>query len=154
MRTRKIAWTLALCLTAVAVCYAANPNMGSWKLNEAKSKMPAGVTKNTLVTYSAAGDKIKVTTEGTTSDGKVVQTDWTGLFDGKDYPLTGDPRANTRCYKQINQRTLELTNKMDGKVTTVGYVTISADGKTRTLKVSGTNAEGKKISYLAFYDKQ
>ena len=39
MTVRKIALTLALCLAGVAACYA-NPNMGTWKLNEAKSKFP------------------------------------------------------------------------------------------------------------------
>jgi hypothetical protein len=154
VNVRKIALTLALCLAGVAVCYASDPNMGTWKLNDAKSKIPAGVTKNTTVVYAAAGDQVKVTTDGTSGDGKPVQTEWTGMFDGKDYPLTGDPNANTRSYKKINDRTLELTNKKDGKVTTTGHITISADGKTRTLKVGGTAPDGKRISYVALYDKQ
>jgi hypothetical protein len=154
MKVRKIAWTLALCLAGVAVCYASDPNLGTWTLNEAKSKFPAGVTKNTTVVYTAAGDQMKVTTDGTTADGKSVHTEWTGMFDGKDYPLTGDPNANTRSYTKINDRTLELTNKKDGKVTATGRITISSDGKTRTLKVNGTAADGKKVTYVALYDKQ
>jgi hypothetical protein len=35
-----------------------------------------------------------------------------------------------------------------------GTVTISADGKTRTVKAKGTGADGKKLSYTAVYDKQ
>ena len=155
MKIRKIALTLVLCLTAVAGCYAAdNPNMGTWKMNEAKSMIPAGLPKNTTVVYAAAGDQVKVTTDGTAADGKPFQTEWTGNFDGKDYPLSGDPSANTRSYKKINDRTLELTNKKDGKVTTTGRITISADGKTRMLKVNGTGPDGKKFSYSAVYDKQ
>ena len=153
MKMRKIALTLALCLAGVAVCYA-NPNMGTWKLNEAKSKFPPGATKNTTVVYAPAGDEVKVTTDGTTGDGKSVQTEWTGKFDGKDYPLTGDPNANSRSYKKINDRTLELTNKKDGKVTTSGRIEVSADGMTRTLTVHGTAADGKKFTYTAVYDKE
>lgn len=152
MKVRKIALTMVLCLFAVAVCYA-NPNMGTWKLNEAKSKFPAGVMKNNTVVYAAAGKQIKVATDGTTADGKPFQTEWTGNFDGKDYPLAGDPMANTRSYTQINDHTLELTNKMDGKVTTTGRITVSADGKTRTLEVHGT-IDGKMFTYTAVYDKQ
>lgn len=154
MKVRKIAWTLALCLAGVAVCYASDPNMGTWKLNEAKSKFPPVATKNTTVVYAPAGDQVKVTTDGTTADGKPVQTEWTGMFDGKDYPLTGDPNANSRSYTKIDDHTLELTNKKDGKVTTTGRITVSADGKTRTLKVSGTSPDGKKFNYTAVYDKQ
>ncbi len=99
------------------------------------------------------GTTCKVTTDGT-MDGKPVQTEWTGKFDGKDYPLTGDPTANTRSYKKIGENGLELTNKKDGKTVTEGHITISADGKVRTLKVNGTDADGKKFSYTAVYDKQ
>ena len=154
MKVRKIAWTLALCLAGVAVCYAANPNMGTWKLNESKSMISAGLPKNTTVVYTAMGDQVKVTTDGTTAQGKPYQTEWTGQFDGKDYPLMGDPSANTRSYTKIDDNTLRLTNKMDGKVTTTGQIMVSADGKVRTLKVSGTSADGKKFSYVAVYDKQ
>ncbi len=96
MNARKIALTLALCLAGVVVCHASDPNMGTWKLNEAKSKFSAGATKNSTVVYSPAGDMVKVTTDGMTGDGKPTQTEWTGKFDGKDYPLAGDP-SSTRC---------------------------------------------------------
>lgn len=154
MNGRKVALTLALCLAGVAVCYASNPNMGTWKLNEAKSMYSPGATKNTTVVYAPAGNQVKVTTDGTTGDGKPVQTEWTGMFDGKDYPLTGDPSANTRSYKKINDHTLELINKKDGKVTTVGHVVVSADGMSRTVTIHGMTADGKKITYTAVYDKQ
>jgi hypothetical protein len=45
-------------------------------------------------------------------------------------------------------------NKKDGKVTINGRIVISADGKNRTLTVSGTDAKGNKIKYTAVYDKQ
>jgi hypothetical protein len=154
MKVRKIALALALCLAAAAVCYAAdNPNMGTWKLNEAKSKIPPGATKNSTVVYAPAGDQVKVTTDGTMG-GKPVQTEWTGMFDGKDYPLTGDPTANTRSYTKINDRTLELTNKKDGKITTTGRITVSPDGKSRTVVVHAASADGKKTTSTAVYDKQ
>jgi hypothetical protein len=59
-----------------------------------------------------------------------------------------------RSYKKINDHTLELTNKKGDKVTMSGRIVVSSDGKTRTVKVKGTDAEGKKISTSAVYDKQ
>jgi hypothetical protein len=128
--------------------------MGTWKLNEAKSKIPAGMMKNTTVTYTAEGDNVKVTTDGTSGDGSAVQTEWTGKFDGKDYPLTGDPNADTRSYTRVNDHTLTLENKKGGTVTTSARIVVSADGKTRTLTASGKNAAGKKVTSKALYDKQ
>jgi hypothetical protein len=128
--------------------------MGTWKLNEAKSKIGAGAPKNSTVVYEAAGDSVKVTVDGTNADGTPLHNEWTGKFDGKDYPLTGDPEADSRSYKQVNDHTLALTNKKGGKVTTSGKIVVSADGKTRTVTASGTNSTGKKVSSTGVYDKQ
>jgi hypothetical protein len=128
--------------------------MGTWKLNEAKSKIAAGAPKNSTVVYEASGDNIRVTVDGVDGQGKPTHNEWTGKFDGKDYPLTGDPVSDMRSYKKINDHTLELTNKKGDKVTMSGRIVVSSDGKTRTVKVKGTDAEGKKISTTAVYEKQ
>ena len=154
MKTRSIVLMMILCFVGLAVSSAENPNMGTWKLNEAKSKIPTGMMKNTTVVYAAKGDNVNCTTDGTGSDGAPVHTEWTGQLDGKDYPLTGDPTADSRSYTKINNRTLTLENKKDGKVTTSGRIVVSADGKTRTLTVSAKDAAGKKVSSIAVYDKQ
>jgi hypothetical protein len=92
--------------------------------------------------------------DGVGTDGKPSHNEWTGKFDGKDYPLTGDPSADTRSYKKIDARTMELSNKMAGKPVVTGKITVSADGKSRTVAVSGTDASGKKVTSTAVYDKQ
>jgi hypothetical protein len=153
MKTKPTLLTLALCFVA-ALSFASNPNMGTWKLNEAKSKFPPGAPKNHTVVYVAAGDKVKVIVDGVDGEGKPTHNEWTGLFDGKDYPLTGDPTADTRSYKKIDDRTTELTNKKAGKVFITGKIVISADGKSRTVTVSGTDPKGNKVESIAVYDKQ
>jgi len=154
MKLRTIALTVVV-MCFVSLCFAAeNPNMGTWKLNEAKSKIPAGAPKNTTVVYEAAGDSLKVIVDGVDGQGKPTHNEWTGKFDGKDYPLVGDPSADTRAYKKITDRKTDLTNKKDGKVTLTGTIVISADGKSRTLTVSGTDPMGKKVGFTATYDKQ
>src|SRR5271168_5227898 len=117
MKTKTIVMNLAVCFLAVAMSFA-SPNMGTWKLNEAKSKFSPGASKNTMVVYAADGDSVKVTVDGVDGDGKPTHNEWTGKFDGKDYPLTGDPTSDSRSYKQVNDRTLDLANKMGGKATT------------------------------------
>jgi len=145
---------MALCFVAAAVCFASNPNMGTWKLNEAKSTFAPGATKNHTVVYEAAGDMVKVTVDGTASDGTSRHSEWTGKFDGKDYPVIGDPSSDSRSYKTIDDQTLELSVKKDGKVTITGRIVTSADGKTRTLTAGGTDSAGEKVHSTAVYDKQ
>jgi hypothetical protein len=154
MKTRTIVLTLGLCFGAAAMCYATDPQMGTWKLNKAKSKIAAGMPKNHTVAYEAAGDNVKVTVDGTDADGKPTHSEWTGKFDGKDYPVTGDPTSDMRSYKKVDDHTLKLTVKKDGKVTVSGRIVVSADGKSRTVTTNVTDAEGKKVKSTVVYDKQ
>ena len=154
MKARAITLTVALCFVAVGMSFASNPNMGTWKLNEAKSKIPVGAPKNHTVVYEAAGDNVKVTVDGVDGQGKPIHNEWTGKFDGKDYPLIGDSGADTRSYKKIDDRTTELTNKKDGKVTTSARIVVAPDGKSRTVTASGTDPKGNKVTSTAVYDKQ
>lgn len=153
MKTKAIALTISLVFVSVAMGFQDNPHMGTWKLNEAKSKF-AGKARNHTVVYEAAGDQIKITVEGVDESGKAVNNEWTGKFDGNDYPVTGESNADARSYKRIDANTLEIANKKAGKATMTGRIVVSKDGKTRTVTTTGTDAQGKKVTNVAVYDKQ
>lgn len=154
MKTRTIVLTLVTCFVGLTLCLADVAVMGTWKLNEAKSKLAAGAPKNTTVVYEAAGDMVKVTVDGVDGQGKPTHSEWTGKFDGKDYAVTGDPTSDMRSVKTIDDRTLELTVKNGGKVTASGRIVVSPDNKTRTVTLTGTDAKGKKFRTTMVYDKQ
>jgi hypothetical protein len=154
MKTKTTELTLALCFFGAAVCFADDPEMGTWKLNEAKSKFSRGTGKNNMVVSEAAGDNVKVTTDGTDKDGKQTHNEWTGKFDGKDYPVTGDPNSDMRSYKRLAGEALEVTVKKNGKVTITGRIVVSFDGKSSMVTTNGTDAEGASFTNLAVYDKQ
>jgi len=154
MTAKAIVLTLVLCLVGATVCFAQDAQIGTWKLNEAKSKLAPGGPKNTMVVFGAAGDNVKVTVDGTDSYGKPTHNEWTGKFDGKDYPVTGDPTSDKRSYMKIDDRTLGLNVKKGGKNTISGRIAVSVDGKTRTVTVRGTDPTGKKFQSTAVYDKQ
>ena len=154
MKSRTILLTLVALFAAFMVCFAADVNMGTWKLNDAKSKLGPGARKDTSVVIAAAGDGLKVTVDGINANGTPVHNEWMGKFDGKDYPVTGDPDTDTRAYKPVNDHTLAVTEKKGGKVSLTGRVAYSADGKTRTLTTVETNANGTKTSDTSVYDRQ
>src|SRR6201997_3113475 len=120
MKARTVAMTLVLCLAVVVLCAAQDPNIGTWKLNEAKSKISPGAPKNTTVVYEAAGDNVKVAIDGIGSDGKPTHNEWTGKYDGKDYPVTGDPDSDARSLKKTSDHALTVAAKKGDKVTTTG----------------------------------
>ena len=153
MKAKTIALTISLFFASVAMGFQNNPQMGTWKLNEAKSKF-AGKARNHTVVYEASGDQTKVTVDGVDENGAAVHSEWTGKFDGKEYPVTGEANSDVRSYRTINKNTLALSGKKNGKVTLSGRIVVSRDGKTRTVTTSTTNAQGKKVVNTAVYDKQ
>ena len=153
MKAKTIALTISLVFVSAALGFQNNPQMGTWKLNEAKSKF-AGKARNQTVVYEASGDQTKVTVDGVDENGAAVHNEWTGKFDGKDYPVTGDANSDARSYRMINKNTLAMTVKKDGKATVNGRIVVSRDGKTRTVTTTATDAQGKKVTNVAVYDKQ
>ncbi len=154
MKVRTIVLTLALCLVGVGVCIADDANIGTWKLNEAKSKFAPGAAKNTSVVYEAAGDSVKVTIDGIGNDGNPIHNEWTGKYDGKDYPVTGDSNSDARAVTKIDPHTLSFKIKKDGKTTSSGRIVVAADGMSRTVTSSGVDSKGRSVSNTAVYDKQ
>ena len=154
MSTRTIVLTLATCFVGLTLCFAEDAHMGVWKLNEAKSKVGPRAPKNTTVVYEAAGENMKVTVDGVDRDGKPTHNEWTGKFDGKDYPVSGDPNSDARSYAKINDNMLGFNAKKGGKVTASGRIVVSADGRSRTVTVRGTGPTGKKFKSTSVYDKQ
>jgi hypothetical protein len=153
MNAKTIAFAISLVFVSVALGFQDNPNMGTWKINEAKSKF-AGKTRNHTVVYEAAGDQTKVIVDGVDENGTATHNEWTGKFDGKDYPVTGAANADARSYRMINKNTLEFANKKGGKAILTGRIVVSDDGKTRTVTTTATDAQGKKVKDVAVYDKQ
>src|SRR6266705_4958952 len=112
MKIKTIGLTLAFCFFAGAACFAADdPQIGTWKLNESKSKLIPGEGKNTTVVYEATGDQVKGIIDGTDKYVKPTHNEWTGKFDGKDYAVTGDPNSDMRFYTKVDDRTLDFVVK-------------------------------------------
>lgn len=155
MKTRTLVLALAALFVAVAVCAAADDvNMGTWKLDAAKSKIAAGSGKNDTVVYAMDGDNVKVTVNGVDGKGNPTHSEWTGKYDGKDYPVTGDPDVDMRSYHRVNDHTLRITQKKEGKAGAMIRIVVSPDGKSRTVASTTTDENGKKTTSTSVYDKQ
>ena len=139
---------------AGSACFATNPHLGTWKLNEAKSKIAPETGKNNTVVYTEMKDKMKVTVDGMDKDGKPTHGVWVGQADGKANKTKGNLAWDAAAYKVVNDHTYGITTMKGEKVRTTGTSTVSADGKTRTVAVEGTDADGKKFKAKTVYDKE
>jgi hypothetical protein len=142
-------------LVFVGSLVAADAAVGTWKLNVGKSKFsPGPPPQSATVTYEESGNGVKRTGESVAADGTKTSWEYTAQYDGKEYPVTGNPNADTIALKKVNDRTVEATLKKTGKVVTTARRVVSADGKTMTLSLKGTNTQGQKVNSVTVYDKQ
>ena len=146
---------VALSIIAATATFAASAHLGTWKLKESKSKFASGMSKNHTVSYTEVeGDMMKLTVDGTDKDGKPVHWTWTGKFDGKQYKVEGSATIDTVGYKALNDHTNSATGMKDGKVAFTGTIKVAKDGKSRMVTTTMTDAEGKKHTDKAHYDKE
>jgi hypothetical protein len=164
MGTRWFAATLgtALALGIVLGAHTVNlwaqandPRIGTWKMNASKSKFNPGPPPQSLtVIVESAAKGEKVTADIGNADGTRTTTVYTANFDGKNYPLTGSPTADTVSLKRVDSHTTERTDKKGDKVITTLRRVVSRDGKTMTVTTKGTNAEGQPVNNVIVFDKQ
>ena len=137
-----------------SIAQAADNQAGTWKLNVAKSKYsPGPAPKEGTLTIESQADGLKFTVHGTDAEGKVVHIEFSPKYDGKDYPATGLPGADTISMKKIDDNTIETVSKKDGKVVMTTRSVVSKNGKTRTTTQTGKNAKGQDVKNKLIYDR-
>ena len=147
---------LALAVTASVVlpAQAQDQGIGTWRLNVSKTTMSPGPKPvSSTVTIEASDGGIKQVTEQSLGLG-ASKSEFTARFDGKDYPIRGNPNADVIALKRVDDRSYEVIGKKGGKVTITSRVTLSADGKTRTVVQTGVDAKGQKVINTMVYDRK
>jgi hypothetical protein len=133
----------------------ADPFVGTWKMNIAKSKINSGPPdKSSTATFTAQDNGIKLVNDGADADGKAYHSEFAGKFDGKDYPFTGSPDIDTVAIKKIDANTWSEVAKKAGKEIWSGTNAISKDGKTMTHTTKGKDAKGQNYTDISVFDKQ
>jgi hypothetical protein len=145
-----------LAVSLLATAQSKDPFVGTWRLDAAKSKYsPGPAPKSQTATYEAAGPGYKVSVKAEPASGPVQEWSYTTALDGKDSPVTGNnPNADTITVKRINATTLESSSKKGSKATTTQRNVVAADGKTRTVTTTGTDAQGRTVNNTAVFVKQ
>jgi hypothetical protein len=134
--------------------FAADPVVGSWKLNVAKSKFTTGaaLTAGTRI-YTEANGLYTLDQKLTGADGKEMSNQ-VHYRDGKEEKQATGGSADTTLAKKVDANTWDFDLKKDGKV--VGHVhrVVSADGKTLTVHNTGMQLGGAQGDETLVFDKQ
>ena len=152
MRSLKIAAMVSI--AAACLSAASDPFSGVWKLNLVKSKLPAPAVQSQTATIEADGEGIRIREEIVNDKGEHLTVTVNAKFDGKDYPVSGTPLADTVAYRRVDSRTIDGTAKKAGKVVTTERAVVSGDGKTLTVTYTGKDAAGKPVTGVGVFEKQ
>jgi hypothetical protein len=147
-------------ITALLVFCAAgvaqdDPIMGTWKINTAKTKLPAGESAAALTrVHEPIPNGIKITRPLVDANGKPTRGTWTLLFDGKDHPVPGDPNLDTLSLKRIDRYTMEAVAKKDGVIHNRMRWDVTKDGKSLTWTSKRVLPPEHAGTTVRVYDKQ
>ena len=146
---------MVLFFLAIALWAADDPIVGTWKLNLAKSNAEAGATfKSGIAKIQQSPGGIKITTDLVSAEGMPIHTEFTGKYDGMDYPVTGDPYSDTISIRRIDPNHADTIWKKGGTVVATARNEFSIDGRTWTETISTRGAQGSPVTIVAVYDKQ
>jgi hypothetical protein len=130
------------------------PWFGTWKLNPAKSTANSESRfKRVTLKVEPWQDGLKVTYDMVGIRGGITHMEWTGKFDGKDYPVQGVDYVLTNAYTRLDEQSYQIVIKVDGTLAATAKVVVSADGKTLTTSTVEKNAKGESVT-TTVYDRQ
>lgn len=150
-----LSFVLLAAVFCVSPAFAADPILGTWTLNVAKSKFSpdATLTAGTR-TYTESNGLYTLAQKLTTADGKEMSYK-VHYRDRKDEKQTATTAfVDTTFARKVDANTWDFDLKKDGKV--VGHVhrVVSADGKTLTVHNTGTQLGGSRGDETLVFDKQ
>jgi hypothetical protein len=133
-----------------------DPFLGTWKLNLAKSKFepgPAPKSETRIVVTGPSGMNVSV--DRLRGDGTRQEFEYTTNLDGKNYPIVGDgpEGADAISASLKGPNTMQVSISKNHRNIGTATISVSADGKSLTIKSAGTGANGVRFKNEAVYDK-
>jgi hypothetical protein len=104
--------------------------------------------------YKVDGNVIHMTGKVVFADGKSINAEYTGAYDGKDYRVAGNPKVGTIAQERVNDYIAKTKTKRDGKITATSTRVISKDGKTMTISSTGTDEKGVAFNDTLVFHKR
>jgi hypothetical protein len=109
--------------------------------------------KSLTATFSAAEQGYRAVFDSVGAHGSKGRWEYTANFDGKPYPVFGNPGADMVVVTRIDAVTTQSSYTLKGKPTIVNTRVVSADGKTLTLTTVGV-MQGQQVNNVQVFEKK
>ncbi len=150
---RKFIYALALLAFATPL-FASDPYVGTWTLNQAKTKYVTGsAPKDVTVVVVQQGKNYLVTATGAGSDGSPIAVKYTIPVSGGSGTVQ-QGNFDAVMSKRIDAYTRDNTFMKDGKELRTRHQVVSKDGKTMTSTVKGVDSAGNPVEGDDVFDKK
>ena len=137
------------------VMFFADPFIGIWNLDVAKSKFdPGPPLKGGTAKIEAQGDGIRCILDPVSAEGQARHGEWEGRFDSKDYPAKMTPFADAIALSKIDENTARVIYKRGGKEILGERWVLSKDRKVLTMTQIEMNATGKGFVNTLVYNRE
>jgi hypothetical protein len=131
-----------------------NPFNGTWVANIEKSRRhPNHQFQSATLTFEVSGDVVSMTHAGVNMAGKYESGTSVLHADGQEHPVSVHAPGVVALTKWAGTRVLESQARKDGHVVGTGTYAVSADGKTLTATVAGTDAAGAAFEQVIVFDR-
>lgn len=151
---RKIILAFAVLATSLVVFAAEDPMMGTWKLNVSKSQLGTPVPQSIIRKHIPVPGGVKVVQERVDAQGKASTGEFTVMFDGKDYPISGDPYVDRLMLKRVGKYRVDGVGKKNDKTATTFQWVVSKDGKVLTYTTQRLYPPERVGTIVQILDKQ
>jgi len=101
---------------------------GTWRPVKMESVSDVGL----LITYRLEGDTLTMS--------RPTGLSYKAKLDGTVAPYQGDPEKHSVSVRRVDANTIEETDELNGKPTSVVRMTVAADGKSMTIVVKNVEA--------------
>lgn len=135
----------------------ADPFVGTWKLNVAKSQFDENhrPTGGTLIFELDAEGVYLMTAEGTKPNGeRVAERPQKFIPDGKPHPIPNLPGLSATASRPEPNTIAAEARREDGSVVGGGTYTVSADGRLLTASTFGYDTQLRQFQVQTVWDRQ
>ena len=156
MSLRTVSLILAILLHAVGLQAQDNPIMGTWTLNLARSKYVSEPPprSRTLKFEPVGSNGLRLTNDAVLANGEKTHVEEDFIQDGREHAPHGSATADTHINVQFDAYTSQTINYKDGEPVQVLKRIVSPDGRTLTILVTRTDANGNPVDDIRVFEKQ
>jgi hypothetical protein len=147
-------------LILVLVCFAATlsaaePFLGTWKLNLAKSHYSEGAPpKEQILKITPEGSDLHVRVDAITANGSKTVVNYTIPVEGGMGKMDPSPAYDGILGRHLSANVREIVRLKNGKEVFNAHATVAPDGKTMSAHTTGVSPLGLPVDSTLFYEKQ